>query len=54
VKKSPGGGRGFFLFLLVFLRGVLENVRFSCGAFVVSLWWIRGELWLGDDCSAVC
>jgi hypothetical protein len=43
----------FFVLLLVFLKGVLENARFWCGVFVVRLWWIRGELWLVDDCSVV-
>jgi hypothetical protein len=43
----------FFVLLLVFFEGVLENVRFWCGVFVVRLWWIRGELWLVDDCSVV-
>ena len=52
-KKVPASAGTFFVLLLVFLRVVLENVRFSCGVFVVRLWWIRGELWLGDDCSVV-
>jgi hypothetical protein len=37
----------FLCFLLVFFEGVLENVRFLGGVFVVSLWWIDGELWVG-------
>jgi hypothetical protein len=24
----------------VFLRGVVEKLRFSCGVFVVKVWWI--------------
>jgi hypothetical protein len=38
----------FFAFLLAFLRGVLENVRFLDGVFVVKMWWIRGESWSLD------
>jgi hypothetical protein len=52
-KKSRRWPGLFFVLLLVFFEGVLENVRFSCGVFVVRLWWIRGELWRGDDCSVV-
>jgi hypothetical protein len=38
------------LFVLwVFLRGVLEKVGAGCGFLRVSLWWIRGESWFGDD-----
>jgi hypothetical protein len=33
----------------VFLRVVLENVRFFGGVFVVNCWWIRGGLWSVDD-----
>jgi hypothetical protein len=40
------------LFTGVF-KGVLENVRFWCGVFVVKAWWICGELWLVDDPSVV-
>jgi hypothetical protein len=32
-----------------FLQGVFEKSEFCvwcfCGEFVVSLWWMRGELW---------
>jgi hypothetical protein len=52
-EKSPGGGRGFFCAFTGILRGGLENVGFWCGVFVVMLWWIRGELWLVEDCSVV-
>jgi hypothetical protein len=52
-KKVPAVAGAFLCFLLVFFEGVLENVRFWCGVFVVRLWWIRGELWLLDDCSVV-
>jgi hypothetical protein len=43
----------FFCAFTGIFEGVLENVRFWCGVFVVSLWWICGELWLLDDCSVV-
>jgi hypothetical protein len=46
-KKNPGEIRGF-LFLLVFLRVVLENPVFGCGVFVVKLWWMRGKTWFVD------
>jgi hypothetical protein len=36
------------LFLLVFLRVVLENPVFGCGVFVVKLWWMRGKTWFVD------
>jgi hypothetical protein len=35
----------FSWFLLAFLQGVGENVVFFDGEFVVSLWWIDGDLW---------
>jgi hypothetical protein len=38
--------RDFRGFCRVFCRGVGENVVFFDGEFVVSLWWIDGELWL--------
>jgi hypothetical protein len=41
----------FFVLLGVFLRVVLENVRFLCAVFVVGLWWIRGGLWSINDRS---
>jgi hypothetical protein len=53
VKKSWRWPGLFSCFLLVFFEGVLEDVRFWCGVFAVRLWWIRGELWLVDDCSVV-
>jgi len=40
-------------FLPVFLRVVLENVRFSGGVFVVNCWRIRGEWWSIGDRSVV-
>ena len=42
-------GAFFFAFYWCFFEGVLENVRFLCGVFVVKLWWIRGELWSVGD-----
>jgi hypothetical protein len=36
------------LFLLVFLRVVLENAVFGCGVFVVKLWWNAGKTWFVD------
>jgi len=44
-KKSRLWPGLFCAHLLLFLKGVLENVRFSGGVFVVNCWWIRGELW---------
>jgi hypothetical protein len=35
----------FWVVLLGFLEGGWENVMFFDGEFVVSLWWINGELW---------
>jgi len=35
-------------FLRVFLKGVLENVRFLLGVFVVNLWRIGWFSWTGD------
>jgi hypothetical protein len=35
---------GISWFLRGFLKGVGENVVFFDGEFVVSLWWIDGEL----------
>jgi hypothetical protein len=52
-KKSRRWPGLFLRFLRAFLKGVLENARFWCGVFAVSLWWIRGELWLVDDCFVV-
>jgi len=46
-------GAFFFAFYWCFFEGVLENVRFWCGVFVVEAWWIYGELWLVDDPSVV-
>jgi hypothetical protein len=37
--SAVAGPLFFFCGGMVFLLGVLGNVVFCCGAFVVSLWW---------------
>jgi hypothetical protein len=37
------------LFLLLFLKGVLEKEGVERGLFVVGSWWIAGETWCFDD-----
>jgi hypothetical protein len=44
-KKAPAVAGAFFVSFREFLREILESARFLGGVFVVTVWWIRGELW---------
>jgi hypothetical protein len=44
VKKAPAVAGAFFVRFRPFLRVVLEKRAFLDGAFVVKMWWIRGEM----------
>jgi hypothetical protein len=52
-KKVPAMAGSFLCLFARVFEGVFENFRFWCGVFVVRMWWICGELWLGGDCSVV-
>jgi hypothetical protein len=48
-KNEAPARAGVLLFLLVFLRGVLEKVGAERGVFVVRSWWIAGKTWCVVD-----